>query len=55
MMGWVMKVEHLVDGELARDAEVLGENLPRMPFVHHKSCMTWPTDILSLPQQEADN
>jgi hypothetical protein len=37
-----MSMEHLVQWELAGETEVLGENLPKLHFVHHKSHMTWP-------------
>jgi hypothetical protein len=35
-------VEQLVGWRLAGETEVLGENLPKCPFVHRKSYMTWP-------------
>jgi hypothetical protein len=33
-------VEQLMEWRLARETEVLGENLPQRYFVHHKSHMT---------------
>jgi hypothetical protein len=37
-----MIVEQLVEGRLAGETEVLGENLPQRHFVHHKPHMTDP-------------
>jgi hypothetical protein len=37
----VMRIENLVEWWLARETEVLGGNLSRCHFVHHKSHLTW--------------
>jgi hypothetical protein len=35
----IMMMEKLVEKLLARETEVLGENVPQCSFVHHKSYM----------------
>jgi hypothetical protein len=35
----IMSAEQSVEGELAWETEVLGENLPKCHFIHHKSHM----------------
>jgi hypothetical protein len=50
-----MIVEQFVEGRLAGDIEVLGENLPQRHFVHHKSHMTRPGLELGPPPWEASD
>jgi hypothetical protein len=38
----MMIMEQSVEWELARETEVLGDNLPQCHVVHHKFHMTWP-------------
>jgi hypothetical protein len=39
-MMMMMNGEQSVEGELARETEELGDNLPQCHFFHHKSHMT---------------
>jgi hypothetical protein len=47
----MLSVEQPVEW-LARETEVIGENLPQCSFVHHKSHMTWSELEHWLPQWE---
>jgi hypothetical protein len=48
-------LEQLVGWRLAGETEVVGENLPRRHFVHHKSNMTRPMLELEPPRWEASD
>jgi hypothetical protein len=43
MIGWLMKVEHLMELELVREAEALGEKPPQCHFAHHIVTSNPPT------------
>jgi hypothetical protein len=47
-----MNMEQLVEWELARETEILGENPPQWHFVHHKFRMTWPEIETGTPRWE---
>jgi hypothetical protein len=51
----MMSVEQSVEGALARETEILGENQPQCRFVHHKSNMTSPGLERGPPRWEADD
>jgi hypothetical protein len=54
-IGWLMNTEQLVEWKLAGKIEVLGENLPVLPFVHHKPHVPWPGTEPGPPRWEADD
>jgi hypothetical protein len=51
----IMMMEKLVEWRLAGETEVLGENLPQRPFVHHKSHFTRPGREPGPPRWEASD
>jgi hypothetical protein len=42
MIGWLIKLDQMVEWELVEETEAITENLPQCQFVHHKSHITWP-------------
>jgi hypothetical protein len=50
----IVRMENLVEW-MAGETEVLGENLPRRHFVHHKSHLTRPRIEPGLLQREASD
>jgi hypothetical protein len=49
----MINVEQSMELTLARDTEVLGENLLQCHFVHYISHMTWPGLEPGRPRREA--